>query len=71
MRQGPETLEQYIPAREAARALGRSPSTLKDRRAWQRLGLIPRRIGKRWMFSVLDIRRLQNGFAEAAGIGDP
>lgn len=61
-------MEQYIPAREAARALGRSPSTLKDRRAWRRLGLTPRRIGNRWMFSVLDIRRLQDGLAGAAGM---
>jgi hypothetical protein len=70
MRQSSEALDQYIPAREAARALGRSASTLKDRRAWQRLGLTPRRIGKRWMFSVVDIRRLQSGLAATAGMND-
>jgi len=60
MQQGSEALKQYIPAKEAARAIGRSPSTLKDPRAWRRLGLSPRFIAGRWMFAVADIRRLQD-----------
>lgn len=63
----PEALEQYLSPRATAQALGRRPATLRDPRAWQRLGLHPRKIGGRWCFPLSEIRRLLRDAPEGAG----
>jgi hypothetical protein len=58
-----QRLDHYVTLRTAASGLGRSLTTLRDRRAWKRLGLTPRLICGRWMVAVSEIRRKQDGAA--------
>jgi hypothetical protein len=57
-RSGQSALERYLSPRDTAQALGRRPATLRDPRAWRRLGLDPRKIGGRWCFPLSQIQRL-------------